>query len=185
MLYNLNKNNSFYDFHTQKNIYNENIIKGKWFKIPPGWSLIEISPVCEEDDWGGKTWNDARAFEWGYGGDLRTNVKPIQTLFDVIYYNAAKEYLVSSGRFKNEQELNNAFEIFKESYEEFYKLLDNSTSEQIVLWEKNCWKAFLDSQIGFRSWFLDKIEKYQNPITLLINDKFAYSVYKRKEQQSE
>lgn len=185
MLYNLNKNNSFYDFHTQKNIYNENIIKGKWFKIPPGWSLIEISPVCEEDDWGGKTWNDARAFEWGYGGDLRTNVKPIQTLFDVIYYNAAKEYLVSSGRFKNEQELNNAFENFKESYEEFYKLLDNSTSEQIVLWEKNCWKAFLDSQIGFRSWFLDKIEKYQNPITLLINDKFAYSVYKRKEQQAE
>lgn len=185
MLYGLNKNNSDYDFKITKNIYNENITKGKWFKLPPGWSLIEVSPVCDENDWGGKTWNDARAFKWGYGGDSSANTKPIQDLFNVLYYRAAKEYLISSGRFENEEDLNNALQIFKENYTEFYQPSENPSVEETTLWDKNCWKAFLDSQIGFRSWYLDKIEKYQNPVTLSIKDKFSYSIYKRKEQQAE
>ena len=44
---------------------------------------------------------------------------------------------------------------------------------------------WIDSQIGFRSWYLDKIQQYQNPTTLIIKDTFAYSIYKRKEQQAE
>ena len=32
---------------------------------------------------------------------------------------------------------------------------------------------------------MNKIQQYQNPSTLVINDPFAYSIYKRKEQQAE
>ena len=34
--------------------------------MPPGWSLIDILPVCDENDWGGKQWLHARPFKWGY-----------------------------------------------------------------------------------------------------------------------
>lgn len=93
MLYSLNKSKQFYNYTPSKNIFNDNIVKGKWFKIPPGWSLIEVAPVCDENDWGGKTWNDARAFNWGYGGDSEYEQQPIQKLFNDLYYIAAEEYL--------------------------------------------------------------------------------------------
>lgn len=160
MLYSLNKNSSLYDYTLNKNIYNDNIIKGKWFKIPCGWSLIEIAPVCKEDDWGGKTWNDARAFTWGYGGDKEGNKQPIQELFDRLYYAAAKEYLLLQDK------------ITTEEY----------TSLTLVD-EKDL--AIIDSKIGFRSWYLEKLQKYQRPNTLEVLDKFAYTVFKRKEQQAE
>jgi hypothetical protein len=35
---------------------NEAITKGKWFKIPPGWSLLTIEPVMDSDLYGGKRW---------------------------------------------------------------------------------------------------------------------------------
>lgn len=56
---------SFFDFKDKKNILNENIEKGHWFTLPPGWSLIDVSPVVDEDNWGGKRWLDARPFQWG------------------------------------------------------------------------------------------------------------------------
>jgi len=57
---------NFYDYKPHKNILNENIEKGHWFKLPPGWSLINITPVVDEDVWGGKRWLDARPFDWGW-----------------------------------------------------------------------------------------------------------------------
>lgn len=53
------------EYKPKKNLYNENIEKGHWFQLPPGWSLIDISPLIEEDVWGGKRWLDARPFTWG------------------------------------------------------------------------------------------------------------------------
>ena len=69
------------------------IKQGHWFKLPPGWSLIEVAPVCDEDLWGGKRWLDARPFDWGYSGDSG-KYKSIQQRFNFIYYLAAKEYLL-------------------------------------------------------------------------------------------
>lgn len=84
---------NFYTYKPKKTIYNENIKQGHWFKLPPGWSLIEVAPVCDEDLWGGKRWLDARPFDWGYGGD-DGKYKNIQQRFNFIYYLAAKEYLL-------------------------------------------------------------------------------------------
>lgn len=57
---------AYYHFDEKKNILNDYIDKGHWFKLPPGWSLIDILPVCDENDWGGKQWLHARPFKWGY-----------------------------------------------------------------------------------------------------------------------
>lgn len=103
MLYNINnpeykKNDvstykNWYNYKPTKTILNDNIIRGHWFKLPPGWSLLEIIPICDEDNWGGKRWLDSRPFNWGYGGDENYDKKLIQKLFDVVYDAAAKEFL--------------------------------------------------------------------------------------------
>lgn len=87
MLYNLNKNESRYDFKLSKNVHNDNIEKGHWFKLPPGWSLIDISPVIDKDKWGGKRWLDARPFEWGI------NKPKYRRWYDKVYQTVAIEYL--------------------------------------------------------------------------------------------
>ena len=87
MLYNLNNNESRYSFKHSKNIHNDNIEKGHWFKLPPGWSLIDISPIIDADKWGGKRWLDARPFEWG-----QTN-EAYQNWYDNVYRVAAIDYL--------------------------------------------------------------------------------------------
>lgn len=87
MLYNINKNENFYNFNLTKTIHNENIKKGHWFKIPKGWSLIDISPVIDKDKWGGKRWLDARPFDWG-------NTNPdYQAWYNKVYQTAAIDYL--------------------------------------------------------------------------------------------
>lgn len=56
---------NFYHFKPTKTIWNDNIVRGHWFQLPPGWSMIEIVPLVDEDNWGGKRWLDARPFDWG------------------------------------------------------------------------------------------------------------------------
>ena len=85
MLYNINKNEDHYNFNLTKNIHNDNIIKGHWFKIPPGWSLIDISPIIDAEKWGGKRWLDARPFDWGKSS--------YREWYDNTYRIAAIDYL--------------------------------------------------------------------------------------------
>lgn len=115
MLYNINnpeynKNNqitykNFYNYKPIKKIYNENIEKGHWFKLPPGWSLIEITCVADEDVWGGKRWTDSRPFDWGYGGNEQQQEKPIQTLFNKIYDITIKKYLINCGKINDDSDI--------------------------------------------------------------------------------
>lgn len=79
-------------YKPNKVIMNEAITKGKWFKIPPGWSLISVEPVVDESLWGGKRWEDARPFDWGYGADEDGNKREVQQLFDYIYEKAKTEF---------------------------------------------------------------------------------------------
>lgn len=92
MIYNVNYKQGMYDYKEEKTIYNDNIIQGKWFKIPKGWSLIEVAPVCEYDEFGGKRWDDARPFDWGY-----SEHKEIQEFFNKVYFYVAKKMLVKWG----------------------------------------------------------------------------------------
>jgi hypothetical protein len=78
---------NFYNFKPTKNILNDNIIRGHWFKIPPGWSLIDISPIVDEDLWGGKRWLDGRPFYWG------TPDESFREDFNSVYKAAATEYI--------------------------------------------------------------------------------------------
>ena len=114
MLYNINNPEykksredtyeNFYKYKPTKEILNDNIQKGHWFKIPPGWSLIEVTPVCNEDIWGGKRWIDARPFNWGYGG-INGEKQGIQNIFDAVYTIARKDYLASLGKEDSEENL--------------------------------------------------------------------------------
>lgn len=114
MLYNINNPEydkskvdtyqNFYKYKPTKDILNDNIERGHWFKIPPGWSLIEVTPVCDEDIWGGKRWLDARPFDWGYGG-ANGQEQGIQKIFDAVYKIARKDYLTSLGKADTEENL--------------------------------------------------------------------------------
>lgn len=83
------KVDNFYNFKESKTIHNEAIEQGKWFKIPPGWSLISIDPVVDEDRYGGKLWKDARPFTWGNPGTAEAE----REKFDSIYFAALRNYL--------------------------------------------------------------------------------------------
>lgn len=78
---------NFYNYKPTKTIRNESIVQGHWFKLPPGWSLIDISPVIDERRWGGKLWKDGRPFDWADTSDDDRNE------FDKIYTQAARDYL--------------------------------------------------------------------------------------------
>lgn len=81
------------DASPTKLLFNENIEKGHWFKIPPGWSMIDISPVVDEDVWGGKRWIDGRKpFIWG------DNSEEKRLEFEKVYRLAAARYLYEKGR---------------------------------------------------------------------------------------
>ncbi len=80
---------NFYNYKPLKTIRNESIVQGKWFKLPPGWSLIDISPVIDETRWGGKLWKDGRPFDWGETSE------DDRKEFNKIYAAAAKDYLNS------------------------------------------------------------------------------------------
>lgn len=101
MLYtNTNNNGNEFDYMQKKVLMNNAIIKGKWFKLPPGWSLLSIEPIIDETAFGGKRWEDARPFDWGYGGDINRNKREVQQLFDFVHDLAKQEFLDAYSRDK-------------------------------------------------------------------------------------
>ena len=147
-----------------KTIYNDNIVQGHWFQIPPGWSLIEVIPVCDERNWGGKTWNDARPFDWGYGGEKDGEKRNIQKVFDVVYEVAAKEYLSTLGFSDDEIEEN--FEV-KGEY------TDEITGEVLTDYDEG-------DLMNFRLYYMTEIEKFTQK-----GNTFAVEYFKNKEVQLE
>lgn len=77
-----------YHYKPNKIVMNEAITKGKWFKLPPGWSIIMIEPVIDKSIWGGKRWLDARPFDWGYGGDEVGHERAVSQLYNYVYDRA-------------------------------------------------------------------------------------------------
>ena len=93
MLYALEEPNGHeFNYKPNKIVMNEAITKGRWFKIPPGWSLITIEPVMDSNLYGGKRWVDARPFDWGYGGDMYNNEKEVEQLFKLVYDYADAQF---------------------------------------------------------------------------------------------
>lgn len=174
---NPDKLNNFYNFKPQKVVFNDNIEKGQWFKLPPGWSMIDISPVVDEDMWGGKTWLSARRFKWG------TTNEEHRDRFEKVYCAAAANYLAT---------------YCPQSILDKYGCTGGTTEQK-----KNFFKSLtldeIDQFISFREWYQD-IRLYGiNDVTysdmekengLNINKKgtllgLGYEFVKRKTEQAE
>lgn len=150
---------NFYNYKPSKEILNDNIKRGHWFKVPPGWSMIEVCPVVDEDNWGGKRWLDARPFDWGYGGEkVEGNHCKLQQLFDIVYSTAKYNYLaLVNYSLKNSLGLSDA-DFNKSSYK----------------------KTKLDIRLWFEPYYLDYDNNYEK-----VSDNFTYEYYKTKEINAE
>lgn len=84
-----NNPDNFYNYKPTKTIRNEAIEQGHWFQLPPGWSLISIEPVIDENRWGGKLWKDARPFQWSSISEKK------RVEFNTIYEKALRHYLIN------------------------------------------------------------------------------------------
>lgn len=158
MVYNVNnpeydkndslKTKNFYDFKPTKKIFNDNIVKGTWFKLPPGWSIIEIAPVIDEDLWGGKRWLDSRIFNWG---SIDTHNREH---FDKIYWRAGVDWLAEANPYLILQR--DWGIVGDKSIEEKERLLnENSTPEQIKEYlTQYCSKVEdLENYLQFKRWY--------------------------------
>ncbi len=87
MVYNIIEDQTnIYQSQEKINYYNDNIVQGHWFLIPPGWSLIEITPVLKEGTFDGKRWKDARPFYWGNMSESSRNIYEKCLRFAAIKY---------------------------------------------------------------------------------------------------
>lgn len=153
---------NFYTYKPTKDILNDNIEQGHWFKIPTGWSLIEVIPVCDEDNWGGKRWLDARPFDWGYGGsngtyahgqDGKLHKQGIQENFDKVFEWCQEQYLKQNGKYDEDKEKRNQNTVFRSWYSkfkpkkeedpfgwEFYQTLEINAEYGFLKLLHSCWQ---------------------------------------------
>lgn len=92
-------------YKPSKNIMNGAITKGSWFKLPPGWSVLCVEPIVDENAVSGKRWLDSRPFDWGYGGDSYGHKREVQQLFDYVFKEAETEFLKSQFNEKEIEEI--------------------------------------------------------------------------------
>ena len=86
---------NYYQIKNSKIVFNDNIEQGHWFQLPPGWSLIDISPIVDETNWGGKRWEDAKAFYWGSRTENKDDRETERINFDKVFELVAKFYLIN------------------------------------------------------------------------------------------
>lgn len=152
-------------YKPNKVVMNDAITKGKWFKLPPGWSLICVEPVVDESLWGGKRWEDARPYDWGYGGDLNRNKREVQQLYDFVYNLAREEF----------------FKIYpKEEVEEIVPAENRERYPDDIISSYGTEVAD-DELLKFKVWY----EKQLN--TIITDDKnyFAQSMFKKYKVDAE
>lgn len=154
-----------------KLIQNNAIHKGKWFKLPPGWSLLDIEPVVDESIWGGKRWKESRLFDWGYSGDLYRNPKEVQQLYDFINDKAREEF----------------FNNYRTAKEIGWKSIGIIPNKNINEGNNSVWddKQYgteddKDELIKFKVWYEDQLEHF--PID---KNYFAHNVYKKMQSDAE
>lgn len=139
---------NWFDYKPSKKILNDNIEKGHWFQLPPGWSLIEVTPICDETNWGGKRWLDARSFDWGYGG-INEKKQPIQIVFDKVYEAASKELGITD---------NHNFRL-DDIYAQYDKYFDENTQTWQYV-DKFAYEYYRTKEIQNEYKFLKKIHEW-------------------------
>ncbi len=182
-----------FTYKPSKNIMNDAITKGKWFKLPPGWSMLAIEPVMDESLWGGKRWRDARPYDWGYGGDVNSNKREVQQLFDFVNVRAREEFFdtyktvdeikVSSSheKYSGTVSEDNALMRKVEPPTEDYNYV-NLYSNAIITGEDNVRGSEdnIDEWLKFKVWYEANLALYPAE-----ENYFAYSIYKKRQQNAE
>ena len=156
---------NFFKIDKDKISFNDNIKQGHWFQLPPGWSLIDISPIVKEDQWGGKRWMDARPFNWGtISIEERNN-------YNQIYFEAIKLFIE---KFYPERKPENwpedlesliEFRLWYNDFEE--KSLPESYAKELL--EQKKYKEFLSYSIN-----RNKTEICEIKFLRFLNDCFNY-----------
>lgn len=95
LLYNEIEDEEQFEKVMKKVVYNDHIKTGNWFQIPPGWSLIEITPVMLEGAFKGKRWLEARPFTWGGMSESE------EAIFNICETKAIVDYLISKSPTEN------------------------------------------------------------------------------------
>ena len=177
MLYALEEpKGSEFNYKPNKIVMNEAITKGKWFKIPPGWSMIAIEPVMDESLYGGKRWIDARPFDWGYGGDRNNNQKEVSQLFDLVY-----DYADSHFRDIYYSELNNA--LPQEERDSYWETPFNKWYESKIYGNDNLFMVeyYYHQRYRAEQEFLSIIDDFWN----MISPYYAWTARKGVYQQAD
>ena len=164
---NSKKLKNFYNFKPTKTIWNDNIVRGHWFQLPPGWSMIEIAPVIDEDVWGGKRWLDARPFNWGdsleNGHSSQRATK--RTQYENILLAVTKDYL--SKHYGGKEELPSDFQdetdiTELEPYIQFRRWYGGTDSESDLNYNITYSDLKTKSQQGkMKSLFLAELHQYR------------------------
>ena len=149
---------NFYNPDKIKVNFNDNIIRGHWFQLPPGWSLIDISPVVDEDTWGGKRWLDARPFLWG------TTNQEERDNYDKIYYKAIELFL------------NNFYPNRKPQDTTDWGIDNWENLIHFRLWEGDFREETKENVLEYLNYSIKKykVEKYETQFLKFLNDCFNY-----------
>ena len=147
------KEKNFFRYKPSKLIYNDNIQAGHWFQLPPGWSLIDISPVVDEDVWGGKKWLDARPFDWGKDNQS----EDFRRHFNQVYRAAALNYLSQNCPYPVLKKYENEEITYPSTASRDVSSLENATAAQRKEWFSTFDNETLEDYMQFRRWYEDKI----------------------------
>lgn len=155
-----------------KVVMNDAITQGAWFKIPPGWSMITIEPIVNENAWGGKTWEDARPFDYGYSGDKNGHKREVQQLFDYIFDQARKEFfsLYSIDYIKS-----NNIVVYDNVRNDNNEIIDINKKDESIGTED-----LIDELLKFKIWYYAFMDRYKENDYYLI-----YGYYKKLQQDAE
>lgn len=151
MMYNIKYDEDMFEYKELKIILNDAIVKGKWFQLPVGWSMIELSPLIEESPDYARRWREARMYEWGYESKDGQQLN-IQKLFNRVYKRTADEYI---GFYPNDDNI-----IVGESGKEF--LYDGITPLQEVQNYNIQFRRWNEDNYNEDETLEDKIKKYKN-----------------------
>lgn len=143
MLYNINDNEKTdLNYDINKTILTEAVERGKWFLLPPGWSLIDIAPIVDENVWGGKRWLDARPFIWGTTDDEE------RAAFDNYEREAILEYLPQASPLCNLKR-QDITDLVNDYFPESTRPAASVVRERLESWNLDQ----LEDLIQFRRWY--------------------------------
>ena len=168
-------------YKPEKVISNDAIVKGKWFKLPPGWSLITVEPIVDESTFGGKRWLDARPFDWGYGGDVNRNQREASQLFEYINTNLVLPKFYKENKFLRVDPLKPNDTVLEGKYKAVALLPHNPTNPNHLT------PSVDDDLLKFRLWWDDRLYSIEdgNSETEKGFDYLTYSIIKNWQVEAE